>query len=167
VELTAAYTAWHGAYVKTLTPHTKVDTEAKNRSHSRHPAFRQPVPALYAGYQRRPYRYGHPQPLRSPRPAPDCSSTPARLIIHYRDEKSEHRGKPAGVHGIEVRWAILDQPPLDIKELVNSSFDTKPPLILEFEEHERGKRVYLCGAWEIEREGEKGPFGAIEEAIIP
>jgi hypothetical protein len=84
-----------------------------------------------------------------------------------RDEKSEHRGKPKGVHGIEVRWAILDHPPEDIKELVNSSFDTKPPLTIEFEEHERGKRVYLCGTWELEREGEKGPFGAIEEAIIP
>jgi hypothetical protein len=54
-----------------------------------------------------------------------------------------------------------------MKELVHSAFDTKPPLTMEFEGHERGTRVYLCGAWEIEREGEKGPPGAIEEAIIP
>jgi hypothetical protein len=40
-------------------------------------------------------------------------------------------------------------------------------LIIDFEEDQRGKRVYLAGRWEIEREGEKGPFGAIEEAVIP
>jgi hypothetical protein len=27
--------------------------------------------------------------------------------------------------------------------------------------------VFLCGGWGIEREGEKDPFGDIEEAIIP
>jgi hypothetical protein len=67
-----------------------------------------------------------------------------------------------------VRWAIRDAPPTDIgKELVNSAFDTKPPLIIDFGEQDRGKKVFLCGRWEIEREGEKGPFGDIEEAIVP
>jgi hypothetical protein len=55
----------------------------------------------------------------------------------------------------------------DITELTNSSFDTRSPLTLQFEEHQRGLRVYLCGAWEIEREGEKGPYGDIEEVVIP
>jgi hypothetical protein len=38
-------------------------------------------------------------------------------------------------------WAILDVPPTNISELINSSFDTRPPLILDFEEHLRGKHV--------------------------
>jgi hypothetical protein len=50
---------------------------------------------------------------------------------------------------------------------VNSAFDTNPPLILEFDEQDRGKHVYMAGCWEIEREGEKGPYGAIVEAVIP
>ncbi|MDR2193524.1 MAG: hypothetical protein LBP19_03520 [Treponema sp.] len=110
----------------------------------------------------------HPVPV--PHTSPQLfidTGTRRRLIITYKDEGSTRRGKPRGVHGIEVRWAILEQPPANIKDLINSSFDTNPPLTLEFEEHERGKRVYLCGLWEIEREGEKGPPGAIEEAIIP
>jgi hypothetical protein len=37
----------------------------------------------------------------------------------------------------------------------------------DLEEHQRGQRVYLCGSWEIRREGEKGPPGDIIEAIIP
>jgi hypothetical protein len=109
-------------------------------------------------------------PVPVPRTAPQLfihTGTRRRLIINYKDEKSERRGKPEGVHGIEIRWAILDHADPDIKDLTNSSFDTNSPLILEFEEHQRGLRVYLCGAWEIEREGEKGPFGDIEEAVIP
>jgi hypothetical protein len=88
-------------------------------------------------------------------------------IIYYKDEKSGRRGKPVGVHGIEVRWAVMDRPPASIKELTNSSFDTNPPLTLEFDEQDRGKRVYMSGCWEIEWEGEKGPPGAIVDAMIP
>jgi hypothetical protein len=105
-------------------------------------------------------------PVTAPRLFPN-TGTRRRIIIEYRDEGSGRRGKPRGVHGIEVCWAVLDRPPADIGELVKSSFDTKSPLTLEFEEHERGKHVYMCGRWEIEREGEKGPPGAIEEAVIP
>jgi hypothetical protein len=90
-----------------------------------------------------------------------ASSSPTRT------KAADRRGKPEHVHGIEVKWAILEHHPADLGELTNSAFDTKPPLTLEFEEHERGKHAYLCGRWEIEREGEKGPFGDIEDAIVP
>jgi hypothetical protein len=33
--------------------------------------------------------------------------------------------------------------------------------------HYTAKKVLLYGRWEIQREGKKGPFGGIEEAIIP
>jgi hypothetical protein len=107
-----------------------------------------------------------PVPTTSPRLIID-TGTRRRLLIFYRDEKSTRRGKPKGVHGIEIRWAILDHVPTGIEELINSSFDTNQPLTLVFTEQDRGKHVYMVGRWEIEREGEKGPFGAIEEAIIP
>jgi hypothetical protein len=109
-------------------------------------------------------------PVLVPRTVPQLfidTGTRRRLIIFYKDKKSDRRGKPEGVHGIEIRWAILDHANPNIDELTNSAFDTNSPLILDFEEHQRGQRVYMCGAWEIEREGEKGPFGDIEEAVIP
>jgi hypothetical protein len=34
-------------------------------------------------------------------------------------------------------------------------------------EEDRGKRLYMAGRWEIEREGVKGPFGDIVSAIVP
>jgi hypothetical protein len=116
---------------------------------------------------------------------------PRQIVIHYRDQGSARRGKPEGVHGIEVRWAaqnaahfelgsfakqnsqdesrlrLSSQPPVSIKELDNSAFDTKSPLILEFGEEDRGKRVYMTGRWEIEREGVKGDFGEIVSSIVP
>jgi hypothetical protein len=116
------------------------------------------------------YASDSPSPIQVPKTSPRLiidTGTRRRIIIYYKDEKSSRRGKPKGVHGIEVRWAILDHPPKDVSELIHSSFDTRAPLILEFEEHDRGKKIYLCGSWEIEREGLKGPPGAIEEAIIP
>jgi hypothetical protein len=95
------------------------------------------------------------------------TGTRRRILVYYRDEAGTRRGKPAGVHGIEIRWAILDHYQESEKELIHSSFDTNPPLTLEFDEADRGKHIYLVGLWEIQREGEKGPPGAIVEAIIP
>jgi hypothetical protein len=50
---------------------------------------------------------------------------------------------PHGVHGIEARRAILDYHPADIVELIQSAFDAKPPLVIDFEEHDRGKKISL------------------------
>lgn len=72
------------------------------------------------------------------------------------------------MHGVEIRWAFRDEPPLDIEQdLGNSAFDTNSPHKLVFKEADRGKRIYLAGRWEIEREGEKGECGDIVTAIVP
>jgi hypothetical protein len=94
-------------------------------------------------------------------------NNPRELPVYYHDGVSGGRGKPANVHGIEIRWAVLDHFPADISELTQSAFDTASPCVLKFAEHERGLRVYMCGRWEIQREGEKGSFGEIVEAVIP
>jgi hypothetical protein len=94
------------------------------------------------------------------------SSMIRHLKVRYRDQDATSRAKPHGVHGVEIRWAILDAPPKDISELINSSFDTRSPFTLEFEEHERGKTVWFCLRWESTT-GEKGPWSEIVSAIIP
>jgi hypothetical protein len=172
--------AWTAAYEPTKAPHTPPQTAEKNR-------VRKTSEKTLREFVNRFLRYDpvtdedrdnmgihNKKNGRSPIPVPTTSlqltidtGTRRRVIVHYKDEKSGRRAKPAGVHGIEVRWALLDRPPASIKELVNSSFDTNPPLILEFDEEDRGKHIYMAGAWEIQREGEKGPHGAIEEAIVP
>ncbi|MDR1326143.1 MAG: hypothetical protein LBK00_08930 [Treponema sp.] len=179
-ELRGAYDAWTAAYKPTKVPHSPVQTAEKNR-------VRQSSETVLREFINRFLRYdpvtnedrdnmaihnkkSTHSPIAVPTTSPQLiidTSTIRRLIIYYKDEKSGRRGKPDGVHGLEVCWAILDHPPMSIEELIHSAFDTKSPLILEFDEQDRGKRVYMVGCWEIAREGEKGPFSAIVEAIIP
>jgi hypothetical protein len=95
------------------------------------------------------------------------SSVIRRVTIHFFDQgKAKSKAKPAGQHGAEIRWAILDMPPASVADLIHSSFDTHTPFTLEFDENQRGKTVYFCLCWENTR-GEKGPWSEIGNAIIP
>jgi hypothetical protein len=108
-------------------------------------------------------------PVPVPHTVPEAEvrlPSPAVVEIHFRDSESEHKAKPAGVHGAEIAWAILDVPPVDWKELIRSSFDTHTPLRLTFEGSDRGKTLYFALRWENTR-GEKGPWSEILSAIIP
>lgn len=91
-----------------------------------------------------------------------------RCLILYFFAKGMKRSsaKPHGIHGAELRWAILDHTPVSDNELIHSSFATHAPFVLEFNEQDRGKRIYFCLAWENTR-GEKGPKSEIFDAIIP
>jgi hypothetical protein len=110
---------------------------------------------------------------RTPVPPPDTypeyiidTSLIRCLIIFFRDLGSKSKAKPRGIHGAEIRWAILDHPPLSVDELIHSGFNTRSPFKLTFSERERGKTVYFCLCWENTR-GVKGPWSEIVMAIIP
>ncbi|MDR0411761.1 MAG: hypothetical protein LBH75_07310 [Treponema sp.] len=176
--LHTAYNAWTAVYEPTKVPHTSTQTAEKNRIRKSSEKILREFINRFLRYapvtdedrdnmsihNKKEGRTPVPVPTTSPRLTID-TGTIRRIIIHYFE--GTRRGKPKGVHGIEVRWVILDHYPASEKELVNSAFDTNSPLTLEFDEQDRGKRIYIAGAWEIEREGEKGPLGAIEEAVIP
>jgi hypothetical protein len=106
-----------------------------------------------------------PAPGTFPFATPD-SSIIRQIKINFRDSASSSKAKPYGVHGVEVRWSILEAPPVNVKDLTTSSFDTRSPLTLEFEEDQRGKTVWFCLRWENTK-GEKGPWSEIGSAIIP
>jgi hypothetical protein len=109
----------------------------------------------------------HPAPVATTYPDFDIDSSLIRhLTVHFYDQGSKSKAKPAGQHGAEIRWAILDAMPVDVSALTNSSFDTRTPFTLEFEGHQRGKTIYFSLRWENTR-GEKGPWSEIQSAIIP
>jgi hypothetical protein len=91
---------------------------------------------------------------------------PTEITIDFRDYESTSRAKPAGVHGIEIKYAMLDFQPKDPEELIHSVFDTRSPYTLKFNGHDRGKTVYIAGRWENTK-GEKGPWCDIITVIIP
>jgi hypothetical protein len=92
--------------------------------------------------------------------------SPAVVEIIFYDSEKQGKAKPAGAHGVEVDYAILDTPPDDWKQLVHSIFDTRSPLRLTFDGTDRGKTLYFALRWENTR-GEKGPWSEIYNTIIP
>ena len=113
-------------------------------------------------------------PDRKPTPAPVPATYPVasidtsvirRLGIHFRDSAATSTAKPKGVHGAEIKWVIADEKPT-VDALTQSSFDTRTPYTMEFDDANRGKTVWMCLRWENTR-GEKGPWGEMINAIIP
>jgi hypothetical protein len=88
------------------------------------------------------------------------------LYVDYYDDDDRKRAKPHGQHGVECCWVISDTPVKSLKGLLHSTFDTKTPLVLEFDREDCGRTVYLALRWENTR-GDKGPFTRILSAAIP
>jgi hypothetical protein len=108
-----------------------------------------------------------PVPPPTTYPVFTVDSSVIRLLkINFRDSASSSKAKPYGIHGAEIRWSILDIPPVNVKDLNISGFDTRSPFTLEFDDDQRGKTVWLCLRWENTK-GEKGPWSEIVSAIIP
>jgi hypothetical protein len=115
-----------------------------------------------------------PDHTRTPAPPPTTfpvadridTATLRQLTIHFRDNGSNHKAKPKGVHGCEIRWSLLEAPPVSVEDLAHSGFDTNSPFTLPFDESQRGKTLYFCLRWEGNT-GLKGPYGEIYNAIVP
>jgi hypothetical protein len=140
--------------------------------------------ALYTGYLKKnplvtnvdlvdmgfPERHeGGGTPSKPPTDYVEASITltgPANITVAYRVKGSKSFAKPANVHGMEMKWAILDHTPEGWDELVNSVFDTATPLIMTFEGEQRGKMLYFACRWE-NNIGQKGPWSEIYSIIIP
>jgi hypothetical protein len=39
------------------------------------------------------------------------SSVIRQITVYFKDAESDRRGKPAHVHGVELRWQLLDNVP--------------------------------------------------------
>jgi hypothetical protein len=180
-ELTAAYTAWHAAYVRTIGPHTKVDTEAKNSAKA---AAKATVRAFVNQYLRFPpvtnedrtamgipNRDTRPTPIKPPEKGPDYSITqagPRMLGIIYRDGEAGKKGsKPAGVAGARIYYGVLDAPPPNQEALPASIWATRCPHTVAFRETDRGKRAYFALKWEIRKEKGESGWSEIQSEIVP
>jgi hypothetical protein len=89
-----------------------------------------------------------------------------RLNVDFRDQGAVSKAKPYGVSGAVISWSVLDHPPSGIEELTKAVLATRTPHVLEFEEAERGKTVYVILQWQNTK-GDKGPPSEILWAIVP
>jgi hypothetical protein len=92
------------------------------------------------------------------------------LIRHIKfiffPSEGEHRGRPAHVQGMELVGGIFDEVPLHVSQLQRSWFSTNSPLVIEFDEADRGKIFYFCVRWESTA-GKKGPWSEIMKIMVP
>jgi hypothetical protein len=138
-------------FANTSIRYNKLMTDEQKLSYGIHPADTTHTPS--------------PAPTTFPEAEADTSVL-RQLTIHFWDSATKKRGKPHGVHGAEIRWAMLDAPPATEAALTHSDFDTASPFTLKFGEEDRGKRVYYTLRWESPT-GQKGPDSAIYSAVIP
>ncbi|MDR1130378.1 MAG: hypothetical protein LBK96_05310, partial [Prevotellaceae bacterium] len=80
--------------------------------------------------------------------------------------KSGRRAKPEGVHGYEIRYAIVDAPATDWAQLVESAFSTRSTFRMAFTGKQRGKLLSFALRYENTR-GVKGPWTEIMTTVIP
>jgi hypothetical protein len=178
-QLNGSCAAWESAYGLTLRPHSPAETLAKNEARDASEGVIRPFVNAFIRYgpitdQERVeagirVSGGERRPDTKPEGIPEAvadSSVIRVLTIRFKPAGSLSRAKPGGVHGAELRWAVLDAPPADETDLTNSDFATASPFTLSFHESQRGKRVYFCLRWES-RTNIKGDFGEIYSAVIP
>jgi hypothetical protein len=91
-----------------------------------------------------------------------------RFKVKYYSQKGTGRmGKPDKAAKLVLYHAILDHEPASLDELVHKITSSKPPLIMTFNEEDRGKKLYFVVCWAIERDDLEGPKSAIMMVIIP
>jgi hypothetical protein len=174
------YVGWEVDYEKAKSPtHSSVDILKKNEGRA---ALEKAIRNLVNQYLRYnpavtdtdrvamglPVPDPHHTPVPPPATVPEAEAkTPYPMVveIHFHDEGREKRGKPAGVHGAKILYAVLDAPPATVESLTQSAFDPRSPFTLSFEENQRGKVLYFALHWENAK-GEAGPWSVIQKAII-
>jgi hypothetical protein len=93
-----------------------------------------------------------------------------RITGHFRIFGESGNGKPDGVGSIEFTWAILDEEPRRVEELIHHNVDlyTRNSFLLDFENDERGKRVYMAARYVMRSSASGyGPWGEMTYAVIP
>jgi len=177
--LTAAYEDWSLHYGRTLQPHAPSLTTAKNDARRRAEA----VVRLFVR------RFLHFPPVTNAErvdmgiPNRDAVRTEHHEVsellemtlavsairevrVRVKIKGADHNAKPKGYDGAVLVWMPLDSPPADVGALTRHAMASRATHVLRFEEAERGKTVYVAGAWQNER-GNLGAWSEILSAIVP
>jgi hypothetical protein len=172
-------TEWQEVYQKTLRPHIPQLTAEKNRVRTK---VERALRAFINRYLRWPpvsdfdrdkMGIRNWDTIRTPSPVPTTvpeiesdSSVIRELSLRLRDFGAANWGKPDHVHGMELAWGIMDSRPGEISLLPHLETETANPIVLTFEEEERGLRVFFAARW-INSTAKGGPWSDIESAVVP
>lgn len=85
--------------------------------------------------------------------------------VHFRDEGSTNRAKPAGVKACELYVFVGTAPPASLSEFRFVTQDSRSPYLLTYDSADAGKNAYWIGRW-INPTGEAGPWSETVMATI-
>lgn len=109
-------------------------------------------------------------PARVATEAPDMdvdTSVIGRVTVLFFEKGSGHKkAKPEGQLGVEIAWAVSDEPVVRWEDLTRSDVDTNSPYTMQFENDQRGKTVYFALRW-VNTGIKKGPWSEIRNTVIP
>jgi len=177
--LVAACEDWGIHYERTLQPHAPSLTTAKNDARKRAEAAVRPFVRRFLHFppvtnaervdmgipNRDAVRTEHHEVREFVEMS--LSVTAIREVrVHVKVKGAEGNAKPKGYDGAVLVWATLDSPPADVGALSRHVMASRATHVLRFGEADRGKTVYVAGAWQNER-GNLGAWSAIMSAIVP
>jgi hypothetical protein len=188
-DVTNAHNRWNNAWANCQDPDnkTKLITAEKNDARTAYqPLIAQTIDflrgnALVTDAQQRKLdifiapRHTQPLPTTNKFPAVNVELNVIRRITgHIVVAGTDSKAKPDGVATIQFAWAIKNndpnEKPVTIDELLHENLEiyTRSAFILEFDEDDRGKTVYMVARYGMSSSKSGfGPWGEITYAIVP
>jgi hypothetical protein len=180
-ELADVYAAWHSAYEKTLVPHSRVDTEAKNEAKTAAKEKVRPFVNIYlredqsavTDMDRTAMSVPNKDKVPSAHPVPDVKpnteaspSGKGRHTVRAVNPLTGDHRRPDLVKG--VSFAHRKRKPGDPKNAANdmpSEFQTKTTRDFQWAEEDYGMVCDYATAYENEG-GKRGPWSDVVSVII-
>jgi hypothetical protein len=180
-KLNAAYSAWYTAYSLTLTPHSKVETLAKDEARRGAEAVIRPFVKLYLKEEQGavtdmdraamniPTRDTTPtaHPVPAVKPLADAApSGRGRHTVTAINPESNSRKKPDFVKGVAFahRKRGPDEPKFRAEDMP-SEYQASPARVFQWEEADYGMEADYAAAYE-NAQGKRGPWSDVVTLII-
>jgi hypothetical protein len=95
-------------------------------------------------------------------------SVPRQVTLLYYALPGDQKrmSKPEGATKFVAYYGIFDTPPT-IDQLVKRKEVSSGPMVIPFEDKDRGKTVYIVTCWAIDRDDLEGPKGEVITTFVP
>jgi hypothetical protein len=178
-ELSAAYTAWHTAYEKTLGAHTKVDTEAKNDARKAGTTVIRPFVQQYLMFppvtnedrtaMRLSNKDGTRTPISVPQTRPVITDIRAlggyQIQIYFRDEITpDSRAIPYGCNGCLLNYTWGRERVSDVAALKETQLMTRSPWVITLPPEAQTAFFSCVLRWQSK--GDIGPWGDVQYVVV-
>lgn len=177
--LNDTYANWYTAYVRTFSSDAMVDIEGRQRAYRQSAKTVRTFVRQYLRFapvtddDRTAMGINNYDPVRTAHfHVAELVELTTKLksirtiLASFKVKGSDGRAKPSGYTGAVVAWDVLDQPPKRPEDLGRQKLASRTPYLIEFDETERGKTVYISVAWQNKR-GIMGQWSEIQSAIVP